>query len=216
MTAKKTRQHPRSEDHREDDATEEQQAEATGQQAGRDTNEAESPAAEARGEARNVEPEQDEAEQNDDIAALRRDADASRDRYLRVAAEFDNYRKRTERERTESWTRAQAQLVERLLEPLDDLQRVAAVDAENTSVDSLLEGVRLVERKLLRALESAGLEPLDAEGERFDPSLHEALMMSPTETEEEDDVVGQVFQKGYRFKGNLLRPARVAVKKLGG
>ncbi len=142
--------------------------------------------------------------------------DALRDRHLRLAAEFDNYRKRTERERGESWTRAQAQLVERLLEPLDDLQRVIEVDAENTSVAALLEGVQLVQRKLLRVLEGAGLETIQATGQPFDPSLHEALMMVPTENPEEDHQVAEVFKQGYSFKGILLRPALVQVKRYEG
>ena len=142
--------------------------------------------------------------------------DAMRDRHLRLAAEFDNFRKRTERERTESWTRAQAQLMERLLEPMDDLQRVANQDAEKTPATALLEGVQLVERKLLRALEGAGLETIDPAGEPFDPAVHEALMSVPAETEAEDETVGDVFQKGYRVKGVLLRPARVQVRKYEG
>jgi molecular chaperone GrpE len=141
---------------------------------------------------------------------------ALRDRYLRLAAEFDNYRKRTERERAESRDRAQAQVVERLLEPLDDLQRVAHFGGETADVESLLEGVRLVERKLLRVLESAGLEVIDASGQRFDPEQHEALMAGTTEDQEEDDTVGQVFQAGYRFRGQMLRPARVQVRKFQG
>jgi molecular chaperone GrpE len=142
--------------------------------------------------------------------------DALRDRYLRLAAEYDNFRKRTDRERVDARDRAQAQLVEKLLEPLDDLQRVAHFKAESTTVESLLEGVQLVERKLTRALESAGLESLDAQGQRFDPAFHEALMMSPTENPEEDETVGEVFQNGYRFRGTLLRPARVQVRQHGG
>jgi molecular chaperone GrpE len=141
---------------------------------------------------------------------------ALRDRYLRLAAEFDNYRKRTERERSEARDRAQAQVVERLLEPLDDLQRVAQFGSESAEVASLLEGVRLVERKLLRVLESAGLEVIDAGGQPFDPELHEALMAGSTEDREEDDTVGQVFQTGYRFRGHMLRPARVQVRKFQG
>lgn len=140
----------------------------------------------------------------------------SRDRYLRLAAEFENYRKRTDRERGEGSTRAQAQLVERLLEPLDDLQRVAHFSGENASAEALLEGVQMVERKLLRVLETAGLEVLEAKGDRFDPSLHEALMTAEAESAEEDETVGEVFQKGYAFKGQLLRPARVQVKKFQG
>ena len=138
---------------------------------------------------------------------------AMRERHLRLAAEFDNYRKRTERERSEAWLRAQAQLVEKLLEPLDDLQRVADFTAENTTVPALLEGIQMVERKLLRMLESAGLEVIDAQGRPFNPEQHEALMTAPTDDPAEDDQVGQVFQNGYQFKGLLLRPARVQVKK---
>src|SRR5690606_9504091 len=99
-----------------------------------------------------------------------------RDRYLRLAAEYDNFRKRTERERGEASSRAQGQLVQRLLEAIDDLERVADFTAESTTVDALLEGVQMVERKLLKALESAGLERVDSRGSRFDPTEHEALM----------------------------------------
>ena len=141
--------------------------------------------------------------------------DAMRDRYLRLAAEYDNYRKRTDRERVDGRDRAQAQIVEKLLEPLDDLQRVAQFSAENTTLESVLEGVRMVERKLAKALEGAGLEIVDARGARFDPAMHDALMMAPTEHAAEDDTVGEVFQTGYRFRGTLLRPARVQVRKHG-
>ena len=144
------------------------------------------------------------------------DAEGLRDRYLRLAAEYDNYRKRTDRERVETRDRAQGQLIERLLEPLDDLQRVAQFNAETTTVAALLEGVQMVERKLSRALEALGLEVLEARGQPFDPAVHEALMTAPTEEVAEDDTVGEVFQPGYRFRGVLLRPARVQVRKHGG
>jgi molecular chaperone GrpE len=149
-------------------------------------------------------------------AELRAECEALRERYLRLAAEYDNYRKRTDRERTEIADRAQAQLVKQLLDPLDDLQRVAHFSAETTSVGALLEGVQLVERKFLRALEAAGLEVVEAHGQAFNPEHHEALLTAPTEHEAEDESVGDVFQKGYRFRGELLRPARVAVRKYGG
>jgi molecular chaperone GrpE len=135
------------------------------------------------------------------------------DRYLRLAAEYDNYRKRTERERSESWLRAQADLAGRLLDPLDDLSRVSGQDGAEAAASAVIEGVKLVERKLLRTLEEAGLEPVEAAGTPFDPEVHEALMTVPAEEPEEDDMVADVFQEGYRFKGVLLRPARVRVKK---
>lgn len=150
------------------------------------------------------------------VAALRAELDALNDRHLRLAAEFDNYRKRSERERTELWSRAQAELIGRLLEVLDDLQRVAAVDVEQATAASLLEGVELVEKKFRHALETAGLEPILAEGEFFNPSVMEALMTVPADSAEEDDMVADVFQKGYRFQGHLIRPARVRVKKYEG
>lgn len=147
------------------------------------------------------------------LEAARKELEELRDRHLRVVAEFDNFRKRTERERSEAWARAQGQLVEKLLEAVDDLERVADYTEETTSVSALLAGVQMVERKLLRALETAGLERLDAHGVPFDPQEHEALMTSATEHPHEDETVGEVFQKGYRFQGHLLRPARVTVRK---
>lgn len=143
------------------------------------------------------------------------EASALRERHLRLAAEFDNYRKRVERERGESWVRAQAQLLERLLEPLDDLQRIAHQDVGSTSAAALQEGAVMVEKKFRRVLEAVGVEEIEAEGRPFDPTIHEALTTVPAGDEEEDDTVAQVYQKGYLLKGVLLRPARVVVRKHG-
>ncbi|HXV87418.1 MAG TPA: nucleotide exchange factor GrpE [Gemmatimonadales bacterium] len=134
-----------------------------------------------------------------------------KDRYLRVAAEFDNFRKRTQRERTETWSRAQAHVVSTILDVLDDLARVARLDPERTAATDVLAGVELVERKLVRELESAGLERVGQPGTPFDPNLHEAVTSLPAPSGEQDHTVAQVFQAGYRFGGGLLRPARVSV-----
>jgi molecular chaperone GrpE len=144
----------------------------------------------------------------DELASLR-------ERHLRLAAEFDNYRKRVDRERSESWVRAQAQLLERLLEPLDDLARVADFDPETTPAGALHEGCEMVEKKFLRAMEAAGVEEIDAAEKPFDPTIHEALTTVPTDDPAQDNTVAQVYQKGYRLKGVLLRPARVVVRKHG-
>ena len=141
---------------------------------------------------------------------------ALRDRHLRRAAEFDNFRKRTERERLEITLRAQAQLLGQLLEPLDDLQRIADFDPATTSSTSLHEGAEMVERKFLRVMEAVGLETIQAQDQPFDPAMHEALTTMPAESAEQDDTVAQVYQKGYRYKGILLRPARVVVRKFNG
>ena len=136
-----------------------------------------------------------------------------RDRYLRLAAEYDNYRKRTDRERIETHDRSQGQLLEQLLEPLDDLRRVTEHNLETGTEEALLEGIRLLERKMMKTLESLGLESVAVRGEPFDPNEHEAVMVTATSQPAEDDTVGEVFQPGYRFRGMLLRPAKVQVRK---
>lgn len=139
-----------------------------------------------------------------------------RERHLRLAAEFDNYKKRTRRQLLECNERAEANLAGRLLDVLDDLGRFADLPAEQTTVEALHEGVGLVERKLLKVLQDSGLEEIEAEGERFDPRVHDALLSIPTDEPEEDDTVSQVILTGYKFGDRLLRPARVVVKNLAG
>lgn len=142
---------------------------------------------------------------------LEREAAEWKDRALRAAAEFENFKKRTARERAETWGRAQGDLIARALDALDDLGRIAALDPAQTSAQALHEGAGLVERKLLKALEGVGLERVDPAGQPFDPNLHEAVMTAPAASPEADHTVGSVFQPGYRMNGVLLRPARVAV-----
>lgn len=150
----------------------------------------------------------------DRIVELAAEKDRLRDQHLRLAADFDNYRKRTEDRLRQRSDRAQADLVSRLLDPLDDLLRVTALEPENkSSVDSIVEGVDLVERKFFRVLGDAGVEVVDPEGEPFDPNTMEAMMRVPTEAEEDDDTVAMVFQRGYTLRGVLIRPARVSVFK---
>ncbi len=153
------------------------------------------------------------AELQEELDHLEDEFQSLKDRHLRLAADFENYRKRAQSEMSESWIRAQADLVRRLLDALDDLERVTALDPGESSVESVLEGVELVERKLLRAMKEAGVEVVEPEGEAFDPETMEAMMRVPAESEEDEDRVQQVFQKGYVFKGHLVRPARVSVMK---
>ena len=149
------------------------------------------------------------------VLAVEAQLDELNDRHLRLAAEFNNFRRRTEQERLESWTRAQADLVEKFLDVLDDLHRVAVLDLSNATVEGIMEGIDLVERKFVRVIADSGLEMIDPVGDAFDPERMEAMMRVHTENEEEDDVVAQVFQKGYTLKGILVRPARVSVHKHG-
>lgn len=128
-------------------------------------------------------------------------------------AEFDNFRKRTEKRYRELLEYANEPLVKDLLPVLDDLERGLehAREAGGDSVASLLEGLGHVVSKLQDALTRHGVEGVPAHGERFDPHVHEALLQVPGE---EDNRVAQVLEKGYVLKGRLLRPARVAVSKV--
>jgi molecular chaperone GrpE len=144
------------------------------------------------------------------------DLAGERDRYLRLAAEYDNYRKRTMKERQDAGSRAQADLVRQLIEALDDVARFAHVDPATTDSNTIVQGVDMVEKKLLKALGQAGLEVINPVGETFDPALHEAVATEPTSAQEDDHVVSRVYQPGYVFKSQLLRPARVVVKQYNG
>ncbi len=133
-----------------------------------------------------------------------------RDRHLRLAAEFDNYKKRINRERAELSDRAQASFVAKLLDVLDDMDRLVASDPA-TPLPSLREGLSAVDRKLSKELEDAGVERIDPTGALFDPSQHEAVSTVPAPDRSRDHQVSATFQPGYRFKGVLVRPARVQV-----
>jgi len=164
-------------------------------------------------EGQEVEEQVGEVELPSDPEQMRNDLTAFNDRHLRLVAEFTNYRRRAESELSEAWTRGQVDMLRSFVDGLDDLQRVGAWQAESTTVEALIEGVDLVERKFRQALEAAGVEFMDPVGELFDPNLMEAMLGVPTDDPEKDQKVQDVFQKGYSFKGHLVRPARVTVFK---
>jgi molecular chaperone GrpE len=139
------------------------------------------------------------------------EADVWKDRHLRLAADFDNFRKRNAKERMETWMRAQADLVARLADALDDLSRFAHIDPAETDAKTLHEGVDAVERKVWKELEASGVTRIDQVGVPFDPNVHEAVSTQPASKPEEDHLVGQVVQPGYKMRDTLLRPARVVV-----
>lgn len=145
------------------------------------------------------------------VKRLEGELDELRDRHARLAAEFDNYRKRVNRERVEWGNRAQGAFAIRLLDVLDDLERILAGIEASTPSPALHEALVMVDRKLRKELETAGLERIDPEGELFDPSVHEAVAATAPPTPEQDAHISATFQAGYRFKGSLIRPARVQV-----
>lgn len=139
-----------------------------------------------------------------------------KDKYLRLAAEYDNYRRRTVRERQEAQSRGQADMLKGLIDPLDDIGRFAHVDPASTDAKTLVDGVAMVEKKIAKTLAGHGLEVVNPVDHPFDPALHEAVMTEPAASAEEDHLVARVFQVGYVFNGQLLRPARVVVKQWNG
>jgi molecular chaperone GrpE len=147
-------------------------------------------------------------EQQEDVVEEPAAEPAPDDAYLRLAADFDNYRKRVAREHADLTTRANERLVNELLPVLDDLERALEAAAEHEEA-KLEDGVKLVHRSLVALLERHGLSEIAAEG-AFDPHVHEALLTQPAESAEEGAVL-QVLQKGYRLGDRVLRPARVIV-----
>ena len=153
--------------------------------------------------------EQAVAELEERLALLERE----RDEYLadlkRVAADFDNFRKRAARDHESLVSRAHERLVKELLPVLDDLER-ALVAAEEHEEAKLEEGVRLVHRELRSALSKEGLVEIETDG-AFDPLVHEALLTQPSD--QGDGAILEVIQKGYRLGDRVLRPARVVISQ---
>jgi molecular chaperone GrpE len=150
--------------------------------------------------------QQEETEVEESSGAEERAA-ALEDRLLRLAADFDNYKKRAARERDEYVTHANERLVKELLPILDDLERALVAASEHEEA-ALEEGVALVHRSLASLLERQGLKSISTEG-KFDPHVHEALLSQPSEAEEGSVI--DVVQKGYTLGDRVVRPARVVI-----
>jgi len=157
-----------------------------------------------------VEVEDEEPAAAEAAAAPPSEATPPDESYLRLAADFDNYRKRVAREYVEVTTRANERLLNELLPVLDDLERALEAAASHEEA-KLEEGVQLVHRSLASLLERHGLSEIEAEG-AFDPHVHEALLSQPGEGAESGTVL-QVVQKGYRLGDRVLRPTRVIVSE---
>ena len=146
------------------------------------------------------------------IAALQAERDETKDRMLRIAADFENWKKRARKEQTDSESRIREAVLKDMLEVVDNLERATSAYVENGSVDgaAVLKGVNLVLRLFQSKLERYGVKPFDAKGQPFDPHMHEAISQVPT-AEVAPGTVANEMQKGYRIGDKLLRPAIVAV-----
>jgi molecular chaperone GrpE len=145
-----------------------------------------------------------------DVARVADERDQLRDRLLRTTAEFDNYRKRVERDRREMADRAAESLLLDLLPIVDDLERALAVDATGEGAEAYRRGVEIIHKQMLDLLARRGVKPLEALGADFDPHLHQAVASEPAEGRRDGEVV-EVLRKGYLLNERLLRPSMVKV-----
>ena len=136
----------------------------------------------------------------------------SEERVLRLAADFENTKKRLEREREISLKYAEENILKELLPGIDNIERAMDQGKEANSIDSLLEGVELTRNGLLATLEKYGVKAIESVGQPFDPNIHEAVAMEAT-GEMEPNMVLREFQKGYTYRERLLRPSKVIVSK---
>jgi molecular chaperone GrpE len=146
-----------------------------------------------------------------DATELQRERDDYKDRWVRKSAEFDNYRRRIERERREQADQAVVDLLQDLLLVVDDFDRALEVDAGNGG-GSYRKGVELIHGKLHDLLRKQGLKPIDALGADFDPNVHQAVVHELSPEHREGEVIGEL-RKGYTMNDRLLRPAMVKVAK---
>ena len=146
-----------------------------------------------------------------ELAALRQERDSLQDRLLRTAAEFDNYRKRIDRERRELSELAASDVLRELLPIIDNFER-ALQAAAPPEADAFRKGIELIHRQMLDLLRKRGVRPIEALGAAFDPNFHQAVIHEASDSHREGEVIGEL-QRGYMLGDRLLRPAMVTVAK---
>jgi molecular chaperone GrpE len=158
-----------------------------------------------------AEPQKTEAAADTELDGLRSELEESRSRHLRLAADFENFKKRARQEQLDTVQYATANLAERLLPVVDDFQRVMEHVPEGVD-ENWLKGVQLTLQKLEEVLASVGVEPIQPVGQPFDPKLHEAIGSEESDEHPEDTVVSEL-RRGYRIHDRVLRPALVKVSR---
>lgn len=153
-----------------------------------------------------------EAPEVDEVAALKAELEAEQNKYLRLLADYDNFKRRSQKERQDAEKFRSQSLLADLLPVMDNFDRALSVETKSEESASLLKGVEMVQKSLLEAVKREGLEEIKALGEPFDPNFHQAVMQEKDETAE-PGVVLMELQKGYTLKGRVLRPAMVKVNE---
>src|SRR5215831_1382225 len=151
------------------------------------------------------------SEAQNQIETLTREKSAIYDQLLRRQAEFENFRKRLDRERGEIYQRTRAEVLLELLPVLDNFERaLMSLETSGDDAEALHQGVALIHKQLKDAVTKMGLQPVESIGKSFDPNIHEAITVEPTDEHEENTIIEE-FQRGYKLGDRLLRPARVKV-----
>ena len=149
---------------------------------------------------------------SEELERVSSELDETKDKFLRGLADFDNYRKRVAREREQLVRCANEDLIKRMLEVVDNLERALAAASETHDLDAFKKGVELIYEHLKEVLAKEGLCPIACLGETFDPNFHEAVMAIEKEGEESEKVIEEI-QKGYTLDGRVIRPSKVVVSK---
>lgn len=152
----------------------------------------------------------DKSELEIELESARQEAKEHYDKLLRLAAEFENFKKRMEREKQNALKFAEENIIRELLPSLDNLERALEQGRQSKDLQGLLDGIEMTRTGLLGSLEKFGLQQLQSKGESFDPNFHEALTMEANSEIPANHVV-QEFQKGYLYKDRLIRAAKVTV-----
>jgi molecular chaperone GrpE len=157
------------------------------------------------------EGQEEPVEEKDPIEALKEQVNAEKDKYVRLYAEFENFRRRTAKERIELISSATGDLMKEIIPVLDDFDRAIGSNQEATDLEAVKAGFELLHNKLYRLLENKGLKPMDSKGKDFDPEVHEAIAQIPAPSEEEKGKIIDVVEKGYQLNEKILRHPKVVV-----
>ena len=145
-----------------------------------------------------------EPEETDPVAEIN-------DKYLRLVAEFDNFKKRTQKEKIQIYTNAAADVIDAILPFIDNINRATSVEVESEDAKNLKEGILLVEKQFTEALKNLGVTEIKAVGEKFDPNIHNAVMHVDDESVDGEEIVVEEFIKGYMYKDKVIRHSTVKV-----
>ena len=169
---------------------------------------AEEAAEKAEGEAAEEAAKEEAAKKAEEEAKKAEEAES--ERYMRLMAEFQNYKKRAAKEKTDTLQYANEKIVGELLPVIDNFERALATETDD--IEGYAKGMQLIFEQFKKALENAGLEEIKAEDEVFDPNMHNAVLAENVE-DKEDGVITKVLQKGYKLRDKVIRPSMVAVNK---